>query len=212
MILWKNIKYHFFEMIPENHELRKASRQKAFQYFKAEKFYVHPHYTSNSVYNRHKLNYDIMLVKLKSRTEWGKTPQTYGRQITYSKWRFTKYVAPICLSDKSIPLRRQQCWITGSAGDGNRETVDGLEEAPVFMNTPDCKESQVEKKLPREVRDTLTCSGQRIEPDHFESKIFAQSRLGKHSAVACETDSGGPLVCRENSNSPFFLEGIISYG
>lgn len=179
---------------------KKASRQKGFQYFKAEKFFVHPQY------NRHKLNYDIMLVKLKSRSEWGKTEQTYGRKITYSKWRFTKYVAPVCLDDISRPLKGKQCWITGSAGDGYRDNVDGLGEARVSMNTPDCKESKIEKKLPREVRDTLTCSGQRSYVD----KLLELP--GKHSAVACETDSGGPLVCRENSTSPFYLEGIISYG
>ena len=187
---------------------KKASRQKGFQYFKADKFFVHPKY------NRHKLNYDIMLVKLKSRSEWGKTPQTYGRQITYSKWRFTKYVAPVCLDDISRPLKGQQCWITGSAGDGHRDNVDGLEEARVSMNTPDCKESKIEKKLPRDVRDTLTCSGQRAGHSSYSNGI--QNKLlglpGKHSAVACETDSGGPLVCRKNSKSPFFLEGIISYG
>ena len=187
---------------------KKASRQKGFQYFKAEKFFVHPQY------NRHKLNYDIMLVKLKSRNEWGKTPQTYGRQITYSKWRFTKYAAPVCLDDISRPLKGQQCWITGSAGDGHRDNVDGLEEARVSMNTPDCKESKIEKKLPKEIRATLTCSGQRAGHSSYsndrQNKLLGL--LGKHSAVACETDSGGPLVCRKNSKSPFFLEGIISYG
>lgn len=179
---------------------KKASRQKGFQYFKADKFFVHPKY------NRHKLNYDIMLVKLKSRSEWGKTAQTYGRQITYSKWRFTKYVAPVCLDDISRPLKRLQCWITGSAGDGHRDNVDGLEEARVAMNTPDCNKSKIEKKLPKEVRKTLTCSGQRAGHNTL------LGLLGKPSAVACETDSGGPLVCRKNSKSPFYLEGIISYG
>ena len=192
---------------------KKASKQKGFQYFKAEKFFVHPQY------NRHKLKYDIMLVRLKPRTEWGKTSQTYGRQITYSKWRFTKYVAPVCLGDESRPywssyLEKQQCWITGSAGDGHRHNVDGLEEARVSINTPDCKESKIEKKLPREVRDTLTCSGQRAGHTNYSNGQFnkVNGLVGKHQAVACETDSGGPLVCRKNSKSPFYLEGIISYG
>ena len=81
------------------------------------------------------------------------------------------------------------------------------------MNTPDCKQSEFEKNFPIRIRDTLTCSGQRSkanDSDSFGSKVFA-SKV-KHSAVACETDSGGPLVCRKDSNSPFYLEGIISYG
>ena len=156
-----------------------------------------------------------MLVKIKPRTEWGKTPETYGRKIKYSKWRFTKYVSPVCLEDEarpwwSKPLKGKQCWITGSAGDGNRGIVGGLEEARVSMNTPDCDESESEEKLPREVRDTLTCSGQRFRSSSQINDRVLAART--HSAVACKTDSGGPLVCRHNSDSPFYLEGIISYG
>ena len=98
-------------------------------------------------------------------------------------------------SEKELKMS-DKCWLAGW-GLTDSNSTDKLLKSRVYMNTPDCKRKRRVDGL-KEV-DGVICSGQ-------------NPKINSLPANACQMDSGSPLVCRDQINGTYFLEGIVSYG
>ncbi|KAH8380510.1 hypothetical protein KR009_011156, partial [Drosophila setifemur] len=108
--------------------------------------------------------------------------------------KFSDYVQPICLPDKSDKLvENRMCTISGwgsiKAGVSTPAQVLGSAELPILADHV-CKQSNVYGSA---MSEGMFCAGSMDE-----------------SVDACEGDSGGPLVCGNDDGETLY--GLISWG
>jgi len=139
--------------------------------YNVKKIIMHPDYGTPS-----DLNNDIAVIELQ-------TPI-----------KFNKYVQPLCLPDKDVPVGTQ-CYITGWGKIHPRGGMTRvLEQAkmPVVSNQVCHKKNFPNNNVP--VTDAMICTGSG----------------GTDRKSGCQGDSGGPLSCKINGR--WELQGVVSHG
>lgn len=167
---------------------------KEYQDIEVEKRITHPSYTTT---RKGLAINDIMLLKLKS-------PVT-----------FNDFVSPVCLPTPSYTLRigepeNNRGFLSSGKVVGWGQTYTDADDES--KTVPSARQQKL--KMPfvsnQNCIEKFRTFGVNLENDiSIDKHLCAGGEKGKDS---CKGDSGGPLIARKSSLSPFLLVGVVSGG